>query len=46
MVDTEDDPDRPGEQRIAFSSVEGFLPPPAIELAGAGDGAPPAGGTE
>ncbi len=46
VVDTEDDPDRPGEQRIAFSSVEGFLPPPAIELAGAGDGAPPAGGTE
>ena len=46
VVDTEDDPDRPGEQRIAFSSVEGFLPPPAIELAGAGDGGPPAGGTE
>ncbi len=46
VVDTEDDPDRPGEQRIAFSSVEGFLPPPAIELAGAGDGGPPASGTE
>jgi ATP-dependent Clp protease ATP-binding subunit ClpC len=46
VVGTEDDPDRPGEQRIAFSSVEGFLPPPAIELAGAGDGGPPAGGTE
>jgi len=46
VVGTEDDPDRPGEQRIAFSSVEGFLPPPAIELAGAGDGGPPVGGTE
>ncbi len=46
VVDTEDDPERPGELRIAFSSVEGFMPPPAIELAGAGDGGPPAGGTD
>src|SRR6201747_695657 len=33
VVDTEDDPDRPGEQRIAFRSVEGLVPP-EIELAG------------
>ena len=41
VVDTEDDPDRPGELRIAFRSVEGFQPPPTPELAGAGDGGPP-----
>jgi ATP-dependent Clp protease ATP-binding subunit ClpC len=40
VVDTEDDPDRPDEQRIAFRSVEGFLPPPTIELAGAGEPTP------
>jgi len=34
----EDDPERPGEQRMAFSAVEGFQPPSAVELAGAGDG--------
>jgi ATP-dependent Clp protease ATP-binding subunit ClpC len=34
VVDTEDDPDRPGERRIAFRAVEGFQPPPAVELAG------------
>ena len=33
VVDAEDDPDKPGEQRIAFSSVEGFVPPAAVELA-------------
>ena len=33
VVDTEDDPDKPGEQRIKFSSVEGFVPPAAVELA-------------
>ena len=33
VVDTEDDPDKPGEQRIKFSSVEGFVPPSAVELA-------------
>ncbi len=46
VVDTEEDPDKPGEERICFRAVEGFLPPPAIELAGAGDGGPVAGGTE
>ena len=46
VVGTEDDPENPGEQRISFSSVEGFLPPPTVELAGAGEGGPPAGGTE
>ena len=33
VVDTEDDPEKPGEQRITFSSVEGFVPPAAVELA-------------
>jgi ATP-dependent Clp protease ATP-binding subunit ClpC len=33
VVDTEDDPDREGEQRIKFSSVEGFVPPSSVELA-------------
>ena len=33
VVDAEDDPDKPGEQRIKFSSVEGFVPPSAVELA-------------
>jgi ATP-dependent Clp protease ATP-binding subunit ClpC len=33
VVDVEDDPDKPGEQRIKFSSVEGFVPPAAVELA-------------
>jgi ATP-dependent Clp protease ATP-binding subunit ClpC len=33
IVDAEDDPDKPGEQRIKFSSVEGFVPPAAVELA-------------
>ena len=33
VVDTEDDPEKPGEQRISFSSVEGFVPPAAVELA-------------
>ncbi|MEZ5219620.1 MAG: hypothetical protein R2715_24260 [Ilumatobacteraceae bacterium] len=36
VVDTEDDPDRPGEQRLSFRTVEGFEPPAAIELAGEG----------
>jgi ATP-dependent Clp protease ATP-binding subunit ClpC len=36
VVDTEEDPDRPGEQRIKFSSVEGFVPPSAVELATTG----------
>jgi ATP-dependent Clp protease ATP-binding subunit ClpC len=38
VVDVEDDPERPGEQRLAFRAVEGFRPPSAIELAGAGTG--------
>ncbi len=38
VVGVEDDPERPGEQRMAFSAVEGFQPPAAVELAGAGDG--------
>ena len=33
VVDTEDDPDKPGEQRIKFTSVEGFVPPAAVEMA-------------
>ncbi|MDQ3294415.1 MAG: ATP-dependent Clp protease ATP-binding subunit, partial [Actinomycetota bacterium] len=33
VVDVEDDPDTPGEQRIKFSSVEGFVPPSVVELA-------------
>ena len=40
VVDTEDDPDKPGSQRFCFRSVEGFQPPSAVELAGAGDGNP------
>ena len=36
VVDAEDDPDKPGQQRISFRSVEGFLPPPTPELAGSG----------
>ncbi|NBU56095.1 MAG: ATP-dependent Clp protease ATP-binding subunit [Acidimicrobiia bacterium] len=27
VVDTEDDPDRPGEMRLGFKAVEGFQPP-------------------
>ena len=38
VVDTEDDPDRPGEKRLGFRSVEGFKPPSAVELAGVGEG--------
>jgi ATP-dependent Clp protease ATP-binding subunit ClpC len=36
VVDVEDDPDKPGDQRLAFRTVEGFQPPAAIELAGDG----------
>ncbi len=45
VVDTEDDPDRPGEQRIKFSSVEGFVPPSAVELATTGAKDEPGGET-
>jgi ATP-dependent Clp protease ATP-binding subunit ClpC len=38
VVDTEDDPDRPGEKRLGFRSVEGFKPPSVVELAGVGEG--------
>ena len=33
VVDTEDDPERPGERKLSFHAVEGFQPPAAIELA-------------
>ena len=33
VVDVEDDPDNPGKRRFVFSSVEGFVPPAAVELA-------------
>jgi ATP-dependent Clp protease ATP-binding subunit ClpC len=36
VVDVEDDPDRPGEQRLAFTAVEGFQPPAVVELAATG----------
>ena len=36
VVDVEPDPDKPGQQRINFRAVEGFLPPPTPELAGSG----------
>ncbi|MGE0000024.1 MAG: ATP-dependent Clp protease ATP-binding subunit [Ilumatobacteraceae bacterium] len=36
VVDTEDDPDRPGEKRLTFRGVEGFQPPPVVELAATG----------
>ena len=37
VVDTEDDPERPGEMRLGFKAVEGFQPPSTIELAGVGE---------
>ncbi|MFM2184336.1 MAG: ATP-dependent Clp protease ATP-binding subunit ClpC, partial [Actinomycetota bacterium] len=36
VVDTEDDPDRPGDQRLSFRGVEGFQPPSTVELAASG----------
>ncbi len=36
VVDTEDDPDKPAEKKLKFTSVEGFLPPAAVELAATG----------
>ena len=35
IVDTEPDPDNPGQMRLSFNAVEGFEPPP-VELAEAG----------
>jgi len=37
VVDVEDDPDKEGDQRLTFHTVEGFMPPAAVELAGTGD---------
>ena len=42
VVDVEDDPERPGEKRLGFSSVEGFQPPAGVDLAGVGEGNGPA----
>ena len=39
-MDLEDDPDKPGEQRISFRAVEGLQPPAAVELAGTGPDLP------
>jgi ATP-dependent Clp protease ATP-binding subunit ClpC len=36
VVDTEDDPEKPNEKKLKFTSVEGFLPPAAVELAATG----------
>jgi ATP-dependent Clp protease ATP-binding subunit ClpC len=33
VVDTEPDPDNEGQLRIAFSAVDGFVPPASVELA-------------
>ena len=47
VVDTEDDPDRPGDQRLAFRAVEGFRPPSSVELAATGaEGVEPPAPTE
>ncbi|MBU6315098.1 MAG: ATP-dependent Clp protease ATP-binding subunit, partial [Acidobacteria bacterium] len=47
VVDTEDDPDRPGDKRLAFRAVEGFRPPASVELATTGaEGAEPPAPTE
>jgi ATP-dependent Clp protease ATP-binding subunit ClpC len=35
MVDTEPNPDKPGENQISFAAIEGFEPPPVEELAAA-----------
>ncbi len=43
VVDTEDDPDHAGDQRLSFRGVEGFQPPSTVELAPTGaEGEPPA----
>ncbi len=47
VVDTEDDPDRPGDKKLSFHGVEGFQPPSAVELAATGaDTEPPAAPAE
>ena len=40
VVGVEDDPDQKDEQRFTFKAVEGFVPPSAVVLAGAGDATP------
>ena len=42
VVGTEDDPDNIGEVRMKFTTVEGFVPPAAVELSVTGDGTPTA----
>ena len=47
VVDTEDDPDRPGDHRLTFRGVEGFQPPSTVELAATGlEGTEPPAGTD
>jgi ATP-dependent Clp protease ATP-binding subunit ClpC len=53
VVDVEDDPDNPGQPRLTFKAVEGFVPPSAVELATtatndtvAGDELPPPSPTD
>jgi ATP-dependent Clp protease ATP-binding subunit ClpC len=40
VIGVEDDPDKKDEQRFTFNAVEGFVPPSAVVLAGAGDATP------
>ena len=40
VVGVEEDPDKKDEQRFTFKAVEGFVPPSAVVLAGAGDATP------
>jgi len=46
VVDVEDDPERPGEQRLAFSSVPGFMPAVEPAAVGADSGDAPAAPAE
>ena len=39
VIDTEDDPENPGKQKLSFRAVEGFVPPTGVELAGDGGSA-------
>ncbi len=41
VVDVQDDPDRPGEQRLTFNAVPGFMPLAPVELAATGVSEPP-----
>ena len=40
VIGVEDDPETPEEKRFSFKAVEGFAPPVAVELAGAGETTP------